>query len=95
MQVNKQLLDAVRKQLQLPAGNAAADAAVLRQHSGAARGSAASGAGGRGDGNGNGQQLRIGRLSGSKGRDAGPAGKHTVFGGDDLDDDFEAPVCHP
>lgn len=95
MQVNKQLLDAVRKQLQLPAGNAAADAAVLRQHSGAAWGSAASGAGGRGDGNGSGQQLRIGRLSGSKGRDAGPAGKHTVFGGDDLDDDFEAPVRRP
>lgn len=81
-QLGQQLLDAVRKQLQLPKGDAAADAALLKQH-------LKTPAAGIGSG-----KLNIGRLSGNKAGAGGgaPTGKHIVFSGDDLVDDFETQV---
>ncbi len=83
-QLGQPLLDAVREQLQLPAGAAEADTALLQQHLGASAGAAGSGGG----------ALKLGRLSGNKAGDGGgrPAGKHTVFSGDDLEDDFQLQV---
>ncbi len=89
-QLGQPLLDAVREQLQLPAGAAEADTALLQQHLGASAGAAGSGGG----------ALKLGRLSGNKARRPGaaaavagrPAGKHTVFSGDDLEDDFQLQV---
>lgn len=93
--VDHKLLDAVRTQLQLPSGDAAADAAALRQHSTPAAGPVPGND--RGSGGSGGQQLNIGRLSGNRSGDGGshPTGKHTVFGGDDLDDDFSLKAAEP
>lgn len=92
--MGQKLLDAVRTRLQLPPGDAAADAAALRQHSMPAAGTRPGADRGGGGGGSSGQHLNIGRLSGNKGGDGGgrPTGKHTVFGGDDLDDDFALQV---